>query len=113
MLVADPPHATESERERAMGELKRLTSLPHEQRVAALRKLPGIGPMADDVARAMGSLPPDALMAMARTLDVDAIGALAGRANGFLRRLNQRFLYSRNQDIPGDALFAFPKLQDS
>jgi len=38
--------------------------------------------MADDVARAMGSLPPDALMAMAQTLDIDAIGALAGRANG-------------------------------
>lgn len=81
MPVIEPPHAAEPERERAMGELKRLTSLPHEQRVAALRKLPGIGPMADDVARAMGSLPPDALMAMAQTLDVDAIGALAGRAN--------------------------------
>jgi len=82
MPVVEPPHAAEPERERAMGELKRLTALPHEQRVAALRKLPGIGPMADDVARAMGSLPPDALMAMAQTLDVDAIGALAGRANG-------------------------------
>jgi hypothetical protein len=82
MPVVEPPHATEPERERAMGELKRLTSLPHEQRVAALRKLPGIGPMADDVARAMGSLPPDALMAMAQSLDIEAIGALAGRANG-------------------------------
>ena len=82
MPVMEPPHATEPERERAMGELKRLTSLPHEQRVAALRKLPGIGPMADDVARAIDSLPPDALMAMARTLGVDAIGALAGMASG-------------------------------
>ncbi len=82
MPVVEPPHAAEPERERAMGELKRLTSLPHEQRVAALRKLPGIGLMADDVARAMGSLPPDALMAMAQTLDIDAIGALAGRASG-------------------------------
>ena len=82
MPVLEPPQATEPERQQAMGELKRLTSLPHEQRVAALRKLPGIGPMADDVARAMGSLPPEALLAMAQTLDIDAIGALAGRANG-------------------------------
>ena len=37
--------------------------------------------MANDVARAMGSLPPDALMAMAQSLDIDAIGALAGTAN--------------------------------
>ena len=58
------------------------TPLPHEQRVAVLRKLPGIGPMADDVAHAIGTLPADALLAMAQTLDVDAIGALAGSANG-------------------------------
>jgi hypothetical protein len=82
MPVVEPPHGSEPERERAMGELKRLTSLPHAQRVAVLRKLPGIGPMADDVAHAIGSLPPDALMAMAQSLDVDAIGVLAGRSNG-------------------------------
>ena len=81
MLVADPPHATESERERAMGELKRLTSLTHEARVAAFRKLPEIGPMAADVARAMASLTADAVIAMAQTLDLEAIGALAGKAN--------------------------------
>jgi hypothetical protein len=82
MPVIERSYATEPERQRAMGELKRLTSLTHEERVAALRKLPGIGPMAEDVARAMASLPADAVMAMAQTLDVEAIGALARGANG-------------------------------
>jgi hypothetical protein len=82
MPLAEPPHAPEAERQRAVGELKRLTSLTHDERVAALRNLPGIGAMADDVARAMASLPPDAVAAMAQTLDLDAIGALAGKSNG-------------------------------
>ena len=81
MLVAEPAHATEPERERAMGELKRLTSLTHEARVAALRKLPGIGAMAEDVAHATTSLPVDAVMAMAQTLDLATMGALADKAN--------------------------------
>jgi hypothetical protein len=78
----EPLHVAAPDRQRAIGELKRLTLLTHEDRVAALRKLPGIGAMADDVARAMASLPADAVMAMAQTLDLDSIGALAGRANG-------------------------------
>jgi hypothetical protein len=60
--------------------------LTHEDRVTALRKLPGIGAMADDVARAMASLPADAVMAMAQTLDLDAIGALASTSNGVAGR---------------------------
>ena len=81
MPVAEPPHVSEPEREWAIGELTRLTSLPHAARVAALRKLPGIGSMAEDVANVIGSLPADAVLAMAKTLDIDAIGALASRAN--------------------------------
>ena len=79
---AEPLQNAAPDHQRAIGELKRLTLLTHEDRVAALRKLPGIGAMADDVARAMASLPADAVMAMAQTLDLDSIGALAGRANG-------------------------------
>jgi hypothetical protein len=82
----EPVSAAEPDRERAMGELKRLTLLSHEERAAALRKLPGIGAMADDVARAMASLSADAVMAMAQTLDFDAIGALAETANGVAGR---------------------------
>jgi hypothetical protein len=82
----EPVDAAEPDRERAMGELKRLTLLSHDERAAALRKLPGIGAMADDVARAMASLPADAVMAMAQTLDFDAIGALAETANGIAGR---------------------------
>ena len=78
----EPLHVAAPDHQRAIGELNRLTLLTHEDRVAALRKLPGIGAMADDVARAMASLPADAVMAMAQTLDLDAIGALAGKANG-------------------------------
>ncbi|MEP7122141.1 MAG: hypothetical protein ABJE95_14575 [Byssovorax sp.] len=78
----EPLHADAPERQQAMGELNRLTLLPHEERVAALRKLPGIGVMADDVARAMASLPADAVREMAQTLNLDAIGALASAANG-------------------------------
>src|SRR5262249_52515782 len=82
MPLAGAPHPPDAERQRALGELKRLTSLTHEERVAALRKLPGIGAMAEDVAHAMASLPADAVVAMAQTLDLDAIGALAGGSNG-------------------------------
>jgi hypothetical protein len=36
--------------------------------------------------RAMASLPVDAVMAMAQSLDLDSIGALAGTANGVAGR---------------------------
>jgi hypothetical protein len=78
----EPVHDAEADRGRAMHELKRLTLLSHEERAAALRRLPGIGAMDDDVARAMASLPADAVMAIAQRLDFDAIGALAATANG-------------------------------
>jgi hypothetical protein len=81
-LDPEPLQNAAPDHQRAIGELQRLTLLTHEDRVTALRKLPGIGAMADDVARAMASLPADAVMAMAATLDLDSIGALAGRANG-------------------------------
>ncbi len=78
----EPLHAEAPDRQLAIGELKRLTSLTHEERVAALRKLPGIGAMADDVARVMALLPADDVMTMAQTLDLDSIRALASTAHG-------------------------------
>jgi Meckel syndrome type 1 protein len=85
-LDPEPLQNAAPDHQRAIGELQRLTLLTHEDRVTALRKLPGIGAMADDVARAMASLPADAVMAMAQTLDLDAIGALASTSNGVAGR---------------------------
>ena len=76
----EPLHAAAADHQRAIGAPKRLTLLTHEAWVAALRNLAGIDVMADDVARAMASLPGDAVMATAQTLDLDSIGALAGTA---------------------------------
>jgi hypothetical protein len=50
-LIPEPPPAASPARQRAIGKLKRTTLLTREERVATLRKLPGIGAMADDVAR--------------------------------------------------------------
>lgn len=80
MSDPEPTQSAVPDHQRAIGELKRLTLLTHEERVAAFRQLPGIGAMADEVAHAMASLPPDAVMAMAQTLDLESIGALAGTA---------------------------------
>ena len=82
----EPVPAADPDRELAIGELQRLTLVSHEERAAALRKLPGIGAMADNVARAMASLPPDVVEAMAQSLDLDAIGALSEAANGVAGR---------------------------
>lgn len=82
MPITEPLHATEPDRELALDELKRLILLTHEERVAALRTLPGIGAMAEDVAHIFAALPPDELGAMMQQLDIDAIGALAARATG-------------------------------
>jgi hypothetical protein len=78
----EPVPAAEPDGELAFGELQRLTSLSHEERAAALKKLPGIGAMADHFAHALDSLPPDVLRAMAQSLDLDSLRALAEAANG-------------------------------
>ena len=82
----EPVPAAEPDGELAFGELQRLTLLSHEERAAALRKLPGIGAMADHFAHALDSLPTDALRAMAQSLDLNSLSALAEAANGVAGR---------------------------
>jgi hypothetical protein len=86
----EPLHAAAADHQRAIDAPKRLTLLTHETWVAALRRPPGIDAMADDVARAMASLPADAATAKAQTLDLDSVGALAGTAITHRSRLTER-----------------------
>jgi hypothetical protein len=81
-----PERAAKPDHEGAMDELQRLTLVSHEERVAALRKLPGLGAVAENFAHMLGGLTPDALRAMAQELGLDANGALAPTANGVAGR---------------------------
>ena len=86
MPEPEPEHAAKPDHEGAMDELQRLTLVSHEERVAALRKLPGLGAVAENFAHMLGGLTPDALRAMAQELGLDANGALAPTANGVAGR---------------------------
>jgi type IV secretory pathway VirB10-like protein len=86
MPEPEPEQAAKPDHEGAMDELQRLTLVSHEERVAALRKLPGLGAVAENFAHMLGGLTPDALRAMAQELGLDANGALAPTANGVAGR---------------------------
>jgi hypothetical protein len=86
MPEPEPEHVAKPDGEGALDELQRLTLVSHEERVAALRKLPGLGAVAENFAHMLGELTPDALRAMAQELGFDASGALAPTANGVAGR---------------------------
>jgi hypothetical protein len=62
----------------AKNELLRLKFLARDDRIAALRKLPGVGHMAAELAHAIESIPADAMHTMLPHLDAAAIGSLTG-----------------------------------
>jgi hypothetical protein len=81
MPEPEPEQPAKPDGDGAIDELQRLTLVSHEERVAALRKLPGLGEVAENFAHMLGGLTPDALRAMAQELGFDANGALAPTAN--------------------------------
>jgi len=68
--------------QRAEAELVRLKGLGHNARVAVLRKLPGVGPLAEEVARALDAIPGNAMSTMLPHLQASTLSALAGKPNG-------------------------------
>ncbi len=78
-----PPFVFEpADRKRAEYELIRIKELGREARVAALRRIPGVGAMAEDVARAMESIPREAMATMLPHLQPDTLQVLAGHGSG-------------------------------
>jgi hypothetical protein len=71
-----------ADHKRAENELIRIKELGREARVAALRRIPGVGPMAEDVARAMESIPREAMATMLPHLQPDTLQMLAGKGVG-------------------------------
>jgi hypothetical protein len=61
----------------ALGALSAITKMPLAARAAALRKLPGLDGMADELAKALGDLPHDHVQQMVRNMPRELLGALA------------------------------------
>jgi hypothetical protein len=71
-----------ADRKRAENELVRIKELGREARVAVLRRIPGVGALAEEVARAMESIPREAMATMLPHLQPDTLQVLAGKVGG-------------------------------
>jgi hypothetical protein len=74
---SEPPRPDRAEHQRAQAELVRIKGLGREARVAALKKIPGVGTLAEQVAMALESIPSEAMFTMLPHLEPATLAALA------------------------------------